>query len=90
MKGIWRLRQQRRAAQGGGYGSRRQRFRRHQYLGTPQQILDKLDRRRATSVTLDLTIQVSYGGMTPENAEASMRLFAEQVLPEVQSWKKAA
>jgi alkanesulfonate monooxygenase SsuD/methylene tetrahydromethanopterin reductase-like flavin-dependent oxidoreductase (luciferase family) len=58
--------------------------------GTPTQILEKLDQRRRTLGDFDLTIQVSYGGMSPENAENSMRLFATKVLPELQSWKMAA
>jgi hypothetical protein len=28
--------------------------------------------------------------MSPENAEKSMRLFAKEVLPEIQSWKRQA
>ena len=58
--------------------------------GTPQQILDKLEARKGYLGDFDLTIQVSYGGMSPENAESSMRLFAKEVLPELQSWKLAA
>lgn len=58
--------------------------------GTPQQILDKLEARRKVLGDFDLTVQVSYGGMTGENAEKSIRLFAKEVLPEVQSWKMAA
>ncbi len=58
--------------------------------GTPNQILDKLDKRRQVLGDFDLTIQVSYGGMSPENAEKSMRLFAAKVLPELQSWRQAA
>ncbi len=58
--------------------------------GTPQQILDKLDKRRQVLGDFDLTVQVSYGGMTPENAEKSIRLFATKVLPELHSWKMAA
>lgn len=58
--------------------------------GTPQQVLDKLEQRRRVLGDFDLTVQVSYGGMSPENAEKSMRLFAEKVLPELQSWKMAA
>ena len=58
--------------------------------GTPQQILDKLEARRKVLGDFDLTIQVSYGGMSPENAEKSIRLFAKTVLPELQSWKRAA
>jgi alkanesulfonate monooxygenase SsuD/methylene tetrahydromethanopterin reductase-like flavin-dependent oxidoreductase (luciferase family) len=58
--------------------------------GTPQQILDKLDQRRKDIGEFDLTVQVSYGGMTRENAEKNIRLFAEQVLPELHAWKRAA
>ena len=54
--------------------------------GTPKQILEKLDARRQELGNFDLTVQVSYGGLTQENAEGSIRLFAEQVLPELQSW----
>jgi len=56
--------------------------------GTPQQILEKLERRRQALGDFDLTVQVSYGGMTRENAERSIRLFGEKVLPEVQSWSR--
>jgi alkanesulfonate monooxygenase SsuD/methylene tetrahydromethanopterin reductase-like flavin-dependent oxidoreductase (luciferase family) len=54
--------------------------------GTPDQILEKLDKRRQTLGDFDLTIQVSYGGMSRENARGSIDLFARKVLPEVQSW----
>ena len=56
--------------------------------GTPQQILDKLHARRNALGDFDLTVQVSYGGMSRENAESGIRLFAEKVLPEVQSWSR--
>ncbi|WP_281422126.1 LLM class flavin-dependent oxidoreductase [Aquisediminimonas sediminicola] len=58
--------------------------------GTPQQILDKLDARRQCLGDFDLTVQISYGGMSTENAESGIRLFAEKVLPEVQSWSRNA
>jgi len=58
--------------------------------GTPVQILEGLEQRQRDIGDFDLTVQVSYGGMTHENAEKSMRLFAEKVLPEVQSWRRAA
>ena len=56
--------------------------------GTPNQILEKLEQRQRDIGTFDLTVQVSYGGMSRENAESCIRLFAEKVLPEVQSWNK--
>lgn len=55
--------------------------------GTPQQILERLDKRRQQLGDFDLTVQVSYGGLTGEQAEKSMRLFADKVLPELRSWK---
>jgi len=58
--------------------------------GTPKQILEKLEKRRKVLGPFDLTVQVSYGGMTLENAEKSIRLFAKEVLPEFQSWKEDA
>lgn len=54
--------------------------------GTPQQILDKMAQRRDQIGDFDLTVQISYGGLTGAQAEKSMRLFAEKVLPELQGW----
>lgn len=56
--------------------------------GTPNQILEKLEQRQRDLGDFDLTVQVSYGGMSKEDAESGIRLFAEKVLPEVQSWKR--
>ncbi len=46
-----------------------------------------LDKRRQQIGDFDLTVQVSYGGLTGEQAEKSMSLFAKDVLPELQSWE---
>ena len=54
--------------------------------GTPQQILEKMEARRDQLGGFDLTVQVSYGGLTEAQAEKSIRLFAKEVLPELQSW----
>lgn len=56
-------------------------------FGTPKQILEKLEARRRVIGDFDLTVQVSYGGMKWADAEASIRLFAKEVLPEFQSWQ---
>ncbi len=56
-------------------------------FGTPRQILEKMEARRRQIGDFDLTVQVSYGGLTGEQAEKSIRLFAKEVLPEIQSWK---
>lgn len=57
--------------------------------GTPQQILDRLYDRWRLIGPFDEIVQPSYGGLSREDAERSMRLFAEKVLPELQSWKDA-
>jgi hypothetical protein len=56
--------------------------------GTPQEILGKMEQRKSQIGTFDLTVQVSYGGLTGEQAEKSVRLFAKEVLPELQSWRQ--
>lgn len=55
-------------------------------FGTPTQILEKLEQRKRDLGDFDLTVQVSYGGMSGEDADKGIRLFAKEVLPEVQSW----
>ena len=55
--------------------------------GTPQQILEKMESRRKVLEDFDLTVQVSYGGLTGEQAESSIRLFASECLPELQTWE---
>ena len=49
--------------------------------GTPEQILEKLARRREIIGDFELNLISSYGGMPQEEAEASIRLFGEEVLP---------
>ena len=58
--------------------------------GTPEQVLEKLDKRRQIIGDFDLTVQISFGGMSGEKAERSLRLFAKKVLPELRSWQSAA
>ena len=54
--------------------------------GTPQQILDRLDQRRELIGHFDLMLSLSFGGLSQDQVTNSMRLIAEQVLPEVRSW----
>ena len=54
--------------------------------GTPEQILEKLRKRRALIGDFELNMIVSYGDMSQAEAEASIRLFAEGVLPELHRW----
>jgi len=54
--------------------------------GTPEQLVEKLRSRRALIGDLELNMIAWYGGMSQPEAEASLRLFAEEVLPELHSW----
>jgi alkanesulfonate monooxygenase SsuD/methylene tetrahydromethanopterin reductase-like flavin-dependent oxidoreductase (luciferase family) len=53
--------------------------------GTPDQIVDRLRARREVVGDHDLTCCFRFAGLPYEDAEASMRLFAEEVLPVVQT-----
>ncbi len=52
-----------------------------QAWGTPDQILAKLEHRRSIIGDHDLTCAFRFAGMPLTDAEASMRLFAAEVLP---------
>ena len=57
-----------------------------QTWGTPQQILEKLEARKKLLGGFETLVIGRYGGMGGDDAEASLRLFAEQVLPEIRTW----
>jgi alkanesulfonate monooxygenase SsuD/methylene tetrahydromethanopterin reductase-like flavin-dependent oxidoreductase (luciferase family) len=52
-----------------------------QAWGTPDQIIERLTARRALVGDFDLTCCFRYAGLPYEDAERSMRTFAEHVLP---------
>jgi len=54
-----------------------------QTWGTPEMILEKLRWRRELLGEFELNMIVNYGGLPIDEAERSVRLFAEKVLPEV-------
>ena len=51
------------------------------------QILEKFENMRKMIGMNGVMPGFSYGGMPYADAEASLRLFAQQCLPELQSWK---
>ena len=57
-----------------------------QTWGTPETILEKLRARRDLLGDFELNCIVHYGGMPVADAERSLRLFAKEVLPELQRW----
>lgn len=58
--------------------------------GSPDRILRELEARRETIGDFELATSFRFGGIPIETAEASMRLFAKEVLPVVKTWKTAA
>jgi hypothetical protein len=54
--------------------------------GTPLQILEKLEARKRLLGGFETLAISRYGGMSFEDAEKSLRLFAGKLLPEVHSW----
>ena len=57
-----------------------------QCWGTPEMILEKLARRRELLGDYELNLIAKYGGMSQQQAEASIGLFAREVLPELHRW----
>jgi alkanesulfonate monooxygenase SsuD/methylene tetrahydromethanopterin reductase-like flavin-dependent oxidoreductase (luciferase family) len=60
-----------------------------QTWGTPDMILEKLESRKNLMGGFELNVIANYGGMDYETAENSIKLFAKEVMPVVQSWECA-
>lgn len=54
--------------------------------GTPDQILQSLEARRELLGPFELATTFRFGGIPWEETEASMRLYAEEVLPVLKTW----
>ena len=59
--------------------------RRTQPIGTPDEIIEKIRSLQWTISLEKVVIHMFYGGMPRDKAEKSLRLFAREVLPEVQA-----
>ena len=64
-----------------GFASRRA----TQPIGTPDMIIEKIRAVQETISCEKLVVHVFYGGMPRDKAEKSLRLFAKEVLPQVQA-----
>jgi alkanesulfonate monooxygenase SsuD/methylene tetrahydromethanopterin reductase-like flavin-dependent oxidoreductase (luciferase family) len=58
--------------------------------GTPDRILRELEARRAAIGDFELNVSFRFGGIPYDKAETSLRLFAKEVLPVLQSWRPPA
>ncbi len=56
--------------------------------GTPDQVLRMLEERRETLGDFELATSFRFGGSPYEVSERSLRLYAKEVLPVVQSWSQ--
>jgi alkanesulfonate monooxygenase SsuD/methylene tetrahydromethanopterin reductase-like flavin-dependent oxidoreductase (luciferase family) len=55
-------------------------------FGDPAQIIDQLRAKYEIFGGLDLAVMASYSEMPYELVRSSLKLFADEVLPEIQSW----
>jgi len=55
--------------------------------GTPDRVLQTLDARRALLGNFELATSFRFGGIPYDEAEASLRLFAAEVMPVVKGWQ---
>jgi alkanesulfonate monooxygenase SsuD/methylene tetrahydromethanopterin reductase-like flavin-dependent oxidoreductase (luciferase family) len=55
--------------------------------GTPEQILETFRQRRELIGPFELATCFRYGGIPIDEAEASMRLFAAEVMPVIREWE---
>lgn len=55
-------------------------------FGTPDRMIERFRERRDTIGPFELATCFRFGGIPIDEAEASMRLFAKEVLPELKTW----
>jgi alkanesulfonate monooxygenase SsuD/methylene tetrahydromethanopterin reductase-like flavin-dependent oxidoreductase (luciferase family) len=55
--------------------------------GTPDRILGELEKRREIVGDFELNVSFRFGGIPYNEAEASLKLFAKEVLPVLKTWK---
>jgi len=58
--------------------------------GTPERILRELEGRRGVIGDFELNVAFRFGGIPYDKAEASLRLFAKEVLPVLKRWEYSA
>jgi alkanesulfonate monooxygenase SsuD/methylene tetrahydromethanopterin reductase-like flavin-dependent oxidoreductase (luciferase family) len=58
--------------------------------GTPDHILRQLEERRGVLGEFELNVAFRFGGVPYGIAERSLKMFAEEVLPVLQSWRAPA
>jgi hypothetical protein len=57
--------------------------------GTPDEVLRAYEARRELLGDFELNSSFRFGGIPLAKAEASMRLFAKEVLPVLKTWQPA-
>jgi hypothetical protein len=59
-----------------------------QAWGTPQQILDRLEKRRGILGDFEMNICPAFSDLTLPEIERSMRMFSKEVMPELRRWRE--
>jgi hypothetical protein len=59
-------------------------------VGHPRPHLRELEARRAVIGDFELNVSFRFGGIPYETAEASLRLFAKEVLAVLKNWQPSA
>jgi hypothetical protein len=57
--------------------------------GTPDRVLRELEARRGVIGDFELNVSFRFVGIPYEKAEASLQLFAREVLPVLKTWRSA-
>jgi len=84
LKGYERYHELSQTGQGGANAPRTPEFNRLQFIGTPEKIIENARLLQEASSTNEVVVIFQYGGISDVDAEKSMRLFAREVLPELQ------
>ena len=90
MKGYDAYAQKAEIARKGGLEGAVEGFMKAAVWGTPDRILRELEARREVIGDFELNVAFRFGGIPYDKAEASLQLFAKEVLPALKSWQSQA
>lgn len=90
VKGYDAYAQKAEIAKKSGLGGATEGFMKAAAWGTPERMLRMIEERRALVGPFEMAMSFRYGGIPYAEAEASLRLFARECLPVLQSWKDQA
>src|SRR5205814_5814146 len=90
LKGYDAYAQKAETARKGGLEGAVEGFMRAAVWGNPDRSLRELEARHQVIGDFELSVSFRFGGMPFDKAEASLQLFAREVLPVLKSWQSPA